>query len=887
MTDSKSTLLLQLVITVLASLCFNSTFAQRSGPVVAPDPETAPASISSCGFTRAYEQKMQQEPFRLRQEAIEKLLYNNARDILENRGAGRSSAAEEILTIPVVVHIVHLASEPNPGDGPSNPTDEQIIAGIEHLNKAYRNIGAYAGNGRQSHAALQSVDVGIEFCLAQRDINGNPSTGILRYANDGFSNMDMEADDPQMQQWVADQSGNAYPGSDYANVWLVNEICSSGSSSCSVAGYAYFPGNHGSVSNGVINRARYWGSSEDNSKVHIHEFGHYLNLYHTFQGSCSNNDCLADGDRVCDTPPDASTSYNACGSDVNSCSTDADSPNSPFQTDVGDLYENYMDYSSNNCQNTFTQGQKERMRSALLGARGSLLNSQACIPVDGAEAGLVSILYPAQSLCSTDFAPVVEVESNGNQPITSLVLGVSLDGFPQPNVNWSGNIQPDQTARITLDQIGFSGSGVHELKIQILSSNGGPDPFTNNNVQVQRFQYAEPLTSLPFCVDLESGQLTPDWVISNPDNGVGFESFPINTCSDGGNFVLGLQTWGAFPSQTTTEDILTQTIDLKNASSAAFQFDVAYATYYSNFNTVLEVAVSTDCGLNYTDVYSKTGRDLSTAQRVASGASDLNAFFIPSDCSEWRSESIALDQFLGQNILIRIRAKTADLTNSTYGFYWGNNLYLDNLCLSGTNSGGNNGGGSDPNGGGNTGTGDCTSEELELINGTITSGNYDNVGMIYAGEAVANNADVTFRASEMVVLLPGFKVDRGTQFQATIGDCQTGAIVEEEPVAESGLLEDRANTADHLGVMNLNIAPNPFSAQTQISYQLPENASSADLMLLDLNGKQLRKFSLPNSQETHQQQLYLNRDDLPAGMYFLMLRYQGRQITKKLMVVGE
>ncbi|MEL6867764.1 MAG: M43 family zinc metalloprotease, partial [Bacteroidota bacterium] len=34
---------------------------------------------------------------------------------------------------------------------------------------------------------------------------------------------------------------------------------------------------------------------------------HYLGLYHTFQGGCTNNDCTTDGDRVCDTPPDQST----------------------------------------------------------------------------------------------------------------------------------------------------------------------------------------------------------------------------------------------------------------------------------------------------------------------------------------------------------------------------------------------------------------------------------------------------------------------------------------------------------------------------------------------------------------------------------------------------
>lgn len=861
-------------VTVLSSLWFHSLQAQTPGPAQASDQETATPVPPACGFDGALEEKLQDPTFRLRQESIERGLYLQARQMIEQLG-GRSAAEEEILTIPLVIHIIHLASEPNPGDGPSNPTDAQILAGIEHMNQAFRNTGPYAGDGRQSLAALQSVDVAIEFCLAERDINGNPTTGILRYASDTYSNLSMDSEDPQMQQWVANQNGNVYPGSDYANVWLVNEICSSGSNGCSVAGYAYFPGNHGSISNGVINRARYWGSSTNNSKVHIHEFGHYLNLYHTFQGSCNNDDCLADGDRVCDTPPDASTSYSSCGEEANSCTTDADSPNSPFQTDVGDLYENYMDYSSNSCQNTFTQGQKDRMRAALLGSRSSLLNSQACIPVDAAEAGLLRIISPDQSLCATTFTPVVEVQSNGNQAITSLLFGVMLDGVMRPDVNWSGNIPPGQTAQITLDQLSFSGPGSHQLVIEILSSNGGPDPFTNNNVQIREFQYADPLVDLPSCEELESGMLTPDWVISNPDNGVGFETYQVNTCGENGNYVIGLQTWGAFPGQSTVDDILTQSIDLAGASDVFFNFDVAYATYYSNFNTVLEVSVSTDCGISYTTLYEKTGNNLSTARRPANSANDPGAFFVPEGCGEWMSESISLNAFIDQQILIRIRAKTEDVSNSSLGYYWGNNLYLDNLCIDGTSNGGNNGGG-DPGGGGT----DCTQEELELINGAIPGGTYDNVGMIIAGEQVVPDAQVIFEASESIVLLPGFSAEAGTTFTASIVPCQNNAALVESS-SEPALLE--TPEAEELDLM---IAPNPFSTQTRITFRLPEEAQQSRLSLTDMHGRTIREISL-NADSGQLQELYLDRDGLPGGLYLIVLQHSRGFLTRKLMVVGD
>jgi hypothetical protein len=315
-------------------------------------------------------------------------------------------------TIPVVVHIVH-------NNAAQNIPDSVVFNQIQILNEDFNRLNADTVNMRPEFEIVKG-NPQVEFMLANIDPNGDPTTGITRTQTslESFGSLAIiggDFSDLEKVKSTIDGGIDPWDQARYLNIWVCNmSVDFFGTEVTALLGYATppsglpnWPGGGPVLSDGVVIQYQAFGSNNPNvldagagpidvrGRTPVHEVGHYLGLRHIW----GDGDCTAQ-DGIDDTPNADAQSNSDCDPSKNTCVDDIQG------VDLPDMIENFMDYSAETCQNSFTEGQVSLILGVLSLQRYDLCHNN---PASVKENTLVEYLvYPNPT------SGEIVIESNEN-----------------------------------------------------------------------------------------------------------------------------------------------------------------------------------------------------------------------------------------------------------------------------------------------------------------------------------------------------------------------------------------------------------------------------------------------------------------------------------------
>ncbi len=403
---------------------------------------SAPLEGAHCGTETAMQQLFNTHPASLKEHQTFNAKSFSRPQLLNSRSTqvDQNLAAVPSYIIPVVFHVYGTSF-----NGKS-VNDAIIIDALQKTNEDFQGLTADYGSIISEFENIKDF-MNIEFRLAKIDPNGNATTGIVYHqAQSGFGNG--SGYDSLIQ-------ADAWDNFKYMNVYIQNDLYADGGTTNS--GVAWYPDTYMSNNNlaRVVYNGAYLGTntSENFRSVLTHEFGHWLNLIHTFQGGCNStnqNYCSSTGDQICDTPQ-----VDNSGLQARNC--------------LGQMtnWQNFMHYSDQYAN--FTQQQVDRMVNATNHTSRSSLWTEANLIATGTanpDGGNVPPTAKANGPYSGEAGSAISFSSAGSSDSDGSIASYSWN-FGDNTSSTSAN--PNHT---------YNSSGNYTVTLTVTDNQGATNSST-------------------------------------------------------------------------------------------------------------------------------------------------------------------------------------------------------------------------------------------------------------------------------------------------------------------------------------------------------------------------------------------------------------------------
>jgi PKD repeat protein len=531
-------------------------------------------------------------------------------------------------TIPVVFHVIHAY-------GDENISKAQIEDQLRVVNEDFQRQNADASNTRDFFKS-RAANFNIEFKLARIAPDGSYTEGITRTYDP--VNMIENYEDGSSE---AKSTVSAWDRSRYLNIWVVKRIESSRAGT--ILGYAQLPGGPASTDGIVMIHDRVGtigtANSSGKGRTLTHEIGHWLGLYHPFQGGCSGSD------GVDDTPPVAEASYGCTASqNPNTCNTD-------FPNEI-DMVENYMDYANGSCMNAFTNGQFARVNGFLASNQYRARNIAASnLVATGVNTNPVSI--PKADFWYDD--PDKKVICAGQ---SMKFKDFSYNGDITQRT-WKFEGGTPATSSAVNPEIVYNTPGVYKVELDVANSAGGTTASQILFVTVLP-NVAE--SKAPFGQDFESNTSVNSWQFEKDLSGNGWERNTLIGYS-GNNSIM------AYVDENTPQSLrmkaISEAVDVSEYEVPLnLHFKYAYARRVSSASEILLVLGSVDCGQSWATLKAYNSTNLVTGP--------VSPNWEPQSKSDWGRASISLSKYKDEtNLFLRF-----DVISQQ-----GNSVFIDDINI--------------------------------------------------------------------------------------------------------------------------------------------------------------------------------------------------------------
>lgn len=280
-------------------------------------------------------------------------------------------------------------------------------------------------------------------------------------------------------------------------------------------------------------------------------------------------------------------------------------------------------------------------------------------------------------VCLQQFANAAPI-ANFTADVTSGCPGLQVQfnafstGGAATSYAWQFPGGTPSTSTLQNPVVTYSNIGTYNVVLTMTNLNGSHTRTENNYITISNSGI-----QTIFLENFESGNLN-GWTVENPDNGITWVNSQVGG-TNGGSRAAGINLWNYSNAIGQRDRLISPVIDLSGSTNIELKFDHAHRRYSQNERDSLVIYASSNGGTSWNRIFAQA--ENGTGNFATNSTTTAN--FVPADIADWcyggtigaQCFTINLGAYSGvSNFRLRFESVNA----------YGNNLYLDNIRVTGT-----------------------------------------------------------------------------------------------------------------------------------------------------------------------------------------------------------